>query len=351
MELKLGILGYGGMGNWHANNAPLVDGVSVVAVHDIDKTRLEEGKKNGFKTYEDRSDFLADKDINFVLIATPNNIHKDFAIEAMRAGKHVICEKPVTLDVRELDEIIAISKETGKIFTVHHNRRWDTDYRVMRAAIEGKMIGNAYTIESYVFGNNGKIYGWRTKPEFGGGMVLDWGVHLLDHFTFMYPDKKITSVYAQLFSVINKEVEDLIKVDLRFEDGPAVHVEIGTFGLVKRPRFMAYGDLGTLKVDDFSGDSGMIKVLKHRIDDMGRVIIDTPAGPTRTMAPQPEECFMEQNLPKITKPWPNLYGNLVNVLNGKEELYVTPESVRRTMLLIEAVFESARLNETIKLNL
>lgn len=351
MELKLGILGYGGMGNWHANNAPLIDGVSVVAVHDIDKERLDDAKNKGFKAYEDRSEFLSDQEINFVLIATPNQVHKDYAIEALRAGKHVICEKPVTLSVKELDEIIDASKKTGKIFTIHHNRRWDIDYRVLRKAIEDKMIGNVYTIESHVFGNNGQIYGWRTKPEFGGGMVLDWGVHLLDHFTFMYPDKKIVSVYAQLFSIINKEVEDLVKVDLRFEDGPAVHVEIGTFGLVKRPRFMAYGDLGTMKIDDFSGESGKIKVLKHRIDEMGKVIIDTPAGPTRTMAPQPEECFIEKGLPKIAKPWPNLYGNLVNVINGKEELYVTPESAKRTMLLIESVFESARLNQAIKLNI
>jgi predicted dehydrogenase len=323
----------------------------VAAVHDIDEQRLEDAKSKGLKTYENRSEFLADEEINFVLIATPNHIHKDYAIEALRAGKHVICEKPVTLSVKELDEIIEVSKETGNIFTVHHNRRWDTDYRVLREAVEDNMIGNVYTIESHVFGNNGQIYGWRTRPEYGGGMVLDWGVHLLDHFTFMYPDKKIVSVYAQLFSVINKEVEDLIKVDLRFEDGPAVHVEIGTFGLVKRPRFMAYGDLGTMKIDDFSGENGNIKVLKHRIDEMGKVIIDTPAGPTRTMAPQPEECFMEKELPKIKKPWPNLYGNLVNVINGKEELYVKPESARRTMLLIEAVFESARQNQAIKLNI
>ena len=351
MKLKLGILGYGGMGNWHANNAPLIEGVEVISVHDIDPQRLEDAKAKGFKAYENRSDFMADDEINFVLIATPNHIHKDFAIQAMQAGKHVMCEKPVTLNVSELDEIIEVSKKTGKIFTVHHNRRWDSDYRVMREAVEKNLVGKAYTIESYVFGNNGQIYGWRTKPEYGGGMVLDWGVHLLDHFTFMYSDKKIESVYAQLFSLINHEVEDLIKVDLRFQDGPAVHVEIGTFGLVNRPRFMVYGDMGSLKIDDFSGEKGQIKVLSHRLDEMGRVIIDTPAGPTRTMAPQPEECFMEIPLPKIEKPWPNLYGNLVNVLNGKEELYVKPESAKRTMQLIEAVFKSAKSNQTIKLDI
>ncbi len=351
MKLKLGILGYGGMGNWHAKNAPKVEGVELIAMHDIDEERINDAREKGIKAYEELDDFLRDDEINFVLVATSNDVHKDLSIKAMQAGKHVMCEKPVTLSVAELDEIIAVSKETGRIFTVHQNRRWDTDYRVMREIVEQNMVGKIYNIESRVHGNNGKIYGWRTNPEAGGGMVYDWGVHLMDHFTFMYPDKKIASVYAQLFSLINEDVDDLFKVEVKFEDGLCVHVQVGTFGLVPQPRFLIYGDLGTAAINDFSGEDGKIKVLKHRIDEMGKVIIDTPAGPTRTMAPQPEECFMEKPLPSITKPWPNLYGNLVNVLNNKEELYVTPESVRRTMRLIEAVFESARLNETIKLNL
>ncbi len=351
MTIKMGILGFGGMGNWHANNAPKVAGVEMVSVHDIDKQRLEDGRKMGFKAFESRQAFLADEDINFVLIATPNHVHKEYAIEALRAGKNVMCEKPVTLSVAELDEIITVAEETGKLFTVHQNRRWDKDYQVMRKVIENKMIGKVYSIESRVYGNNGQIYGWRTKPEFGGGMVLDWGVHLLDHFTFMFPDKKIVSVYTQLHSVINEEVDDFFKVELRFEDGLSAHVEVGTFGLLKMPRWYAYGDLGTMIIDDFSGESGNIKVLKHRIDDMGKVIIDTPAGPTRTMAPQPEDCFQMVDLPKVEKDWTSLYMNLVATLKGEEKLIVTPQTVRRTMLLIEAVFESARLGKSVDLNL
>lgn len=351
MTIKLGILGFGGMGNWHANNAPTVDGVEVVAVHDIDPQRLEDAKKMGFKAYSDRKEFLADENMNFVLVSTPNQFHKDYSIEALRAGKNVMSEKPVTLCVKELDEIIAVADTTDKIFTVHQNRRWDKDYQAMRKVVENNMIGNVYSIESKVYGNNGKIYGWRTKPEFGGGMVLDWGVHLLDHFTFMFPNKKIVSVYAQLFSVVNPEVDDLFKVELRFEDGLSVHVQVGTFSLVKQPRFFAYGDLGTMVIDDFTGENGMVKVLKHRIDEMGQVIIDTPAGPTRTMAPQPEECFMEMELPKVDEDWRSLYKNLVGVLKGEAELIVTPKTVRRTMSLIEAVFESAKTNQVVKLDL
>lgn len=349
--IKLGILGYGGMGNWHANNAPKLDEVELVAIHDIDPARIADAREKGIKAYESRADFLADEEINLVLIATPNEVHAPYSIEAMRAGKHVMCEKPVTLDVRELDEIIAVSEETGQLFTVHQNRRWDNDYLVLREALENRMIGKVHTIESRVYGNNGQIYGWRAKPEFGGGMVYDWGVHLMDHFTFMYPDRKIQSVYGQLFSLINPDVDDLFKVEIRFEDGLAVHVEVGTFGLVEMPRFFALGDLGSLKIDDFSGESGTIKVLKHRIDEMGQVIIDTPAGPTRTMAPQPEECFEIKELPKKKARSCEAYRNVAGVLSGTEELVVTPASVKRTMILIEAVFESAQKNQAIELNI
>ncbi|MCK5129607.1 MAG: Gfo/Idh/MocA family oxidoreductase, partial [Clostridiales bacterium] len=307
MTIKMGILGFGGMGNWHANNAPKIEGVEIISVHDIDEKRLDDAKKKGLKSFENRSDFLADDDINFVLIATPNHLHKDYAIEALKAGKNVMCEKPVTLSVSELDEIIEVSKKEGKLFTVHHNRRWDKDYRVMRKVIESNIIGKVHSIESKVHGNNGQIYGWRQKPEYGGGMVLDWGVHLLDHFTFMYPNNKIISVYAQTFSIINPCVDDLFKVELRFEDGLSVHVQVGTFGLIKQPRFIAYGDLGTMIINDFSGEKGEIKLLSHHINEMGKVIIDTPAGPTRTMAPQPEEYYKELNLPEVVNDLSELY--------------------------------------------
>ena len=104
-------------------------------------------------------------------------------------------------------------------------------------------------------------------------------------------------------------------------------------------------------IDDFSGEKGKIKVLSHRIDDMGKVIIDTPAGPTRTMAPQPEECFMESELPDVGDNTDTLYNNLVDVMNGRTELIVTPETVKRTMLVIEAVFESARENAAITVDI
>ncbi|MCK5129839.1 MAG: hypothetical protein KAQ68_08310, partial [Clostridiales bacterium] len=93
------------------------------------------------------------------------------------------------------------------------------------------------------------------------------------------------------------------------------------------------------------------KLLSHHINEMGKVIIDTPAGPTRTMAPQPEEYYKELNLPEVVNDLSELYENLVNVIGGIEELIINHQTVRRTMLLIEAVFESAKNNIVVKTNI
>lgn len=351
MDIKLGILGFGGMGNWHANNASEVEGISIISVHDIDRSRLEDAEKAGYKSFKKRKEFLADPDINFVLVSVPNYLHKEYCIAALKAGKNVICEKPVTMNVSDFDEVMEAAQQENKLFTVHHNRRWDKDYLIMKKVVEDNLIGKTYSIESKVYGNNGKMYGWRRKHEFGGGLLPDWGVHLLDQFTFMFPDKKIKSVFAQTFSVINPEVEDLFKIELMFEGGPSVHIQVGTFSLVKQPRFYAYGDKGTMIIDDFSATSGCIKILNHRIDDMGKVIINTSAGPSRTMAPQPDECYSLLDFPEVEGDKIGFYKNLIRSLNKKEDLVVTPETVRRTMLALEAANQSAETKKSVSVNI
>ena len=97
----------------------------------------------------------------------------------MRAGKQVISEKPVTLNAAELEEIIAVSKETGRLFSIHQNRRWDKDYRIIKRIYDEKLLGTPYFIESKVQGSRQAMHGWRGHKQNGGGMLLDWGVQFL----------------------------------------------------------------------------------------------------------------------------------------------------------------------------
>ena len=107
------------------------------------------------------------------------------AIAALEAGKNVICEKPVALSSEDLAEMIAASEKAGKLFTVHQNRRWDRDFRMIMNTLKAGKIGSPYTIESRVHGQNGVMHGWRAYKVAGGGMLLDWGVHMIDQLLFM----------------------------------------------------------------------------------------------------------------------------------------------------------------------
>ena len=150
---NLGIIGYGGMAGNH--NRQLFKGnvrVKIKGVYDIDESRLEVAKEQGHIAYSSKEELLADKDIDIVLVATTNETHAELAIEALRAGKHVICEKPVTMSSAELEDIIAVAKECGKIFTVDQNRRVNRDFVNVWRTIDSGVIGKPYVIEFRVEG-------------------------------------------------------------------------------------------------------------------------------------------------------------------------------------------------------
>ena len=84
------------------------------------------------------------------------------------------------MSVAEYDEMVAACEENGVIFTVHQQRRWDKDYRIMKEVYDKSMVGDMYIIKSQLYGVNGNMHDWHIYPEMGGGMLYDWGVHLID---------------------------------------------------------------------------------------------------------------------------------------------------------------------------
>ena len=158
--------------------------------------------------YGSEEEMLSDPDIDVVLIATPNDCHKPIAIRAMHAGKNVISEKPVTLSSSDLQEMVNVAKETGKFLTVHQNRRWDDDFPDHTKACRGAEAGACLPDRKPCAWFKGIPGDWRKEKIHGGGMVLDWGVHLLDQILYLYGDRKIETVYASLTHITNQEVDD-----------------------------------------------------------------------------------------------------------------------------------------------
>lgn len=342
MAYGLGIIGFGGMGGWHQQNlAQRVPRIRVKGVFDVQEGALEKARGLGLAAYASQEALLADPEIELVTIATPNNFHRDIAIAALRAGKHVISEKPVTLNAAELEEIIAASQEAGRLFSVHQNRRWDRDYRIVRQALDSGTIGAPYFIESKVQGSRRAMHGWRGYKVNGGGMLLDWGVHLIDQIMDMIPSP-VVSVDAHLLSIFTPEVDDNIKLLLRFENGVSALLEMATNCLLPAPRWHVTCQEGTLTIDDWSC-KGSIKQLRQEgemawEDD----IVYTEAGPTRTMAPRPAHTTVELPLPQVEADWSEYYNNIADVLDGTAELIVRPEQALRVMRVIDLLFESER---------
>ena len=346
MNVKLGILGFGGMGKWHEENARRVEQIEIIASCDIKEEKRKESEARGVKSYEFVDDFLANSDINTVLITVPNHLHKEMAIKAARAGKNIICEKPAALNLKELDEMTQVAKENNVIFTVHQNRRWDKDLQIVKKAYDEGMLGEIYTIESKLHTANGRIHEWHLYKKYGGGMMYDWGVHLIDQFLFMV-DSKVISVFADIKSIINDEVDDYFKIILKFENGITAHAELGTYFLKYQPRWLVAGNRGTMVINTFACD-GEIMRTSQLLDKLPAAIAETEAGPTRQFAPAPAGDLYSDPLPEVKTQWTDFYKNFVQVLNGKEELKIKIPEVRRVLALMEAAFKSSETNKSVE---
>ena len=345
MQHNLAIIGFGGMGSFHYKKLLKDQEIVCTGVWDIKPERREYAESLGLHVYTSLEDLLADDSIEIVLIATPNDVHHPIAIAALQAGKHVICEKPVTLNAKLLTEMLEAADAAGKLLTVHQNRRWDRGYRIVHQILGEGILGDVYRIESRVHGAHGIPGDWRQDPKQGGGMVYDWGIHLLDQAVMLFPEAKITSVYATLNHVTNEQTDDGFFIDLLFDNGIHYIVEVGTSHFITLPRWMVMGRDGTMLLDNW-GLEGKI-VCAHGEDDKDVVPVVTAAGLTKTMAPRREETIQTLDIPDI---WPDLgeyYRNITAVLEGRESPIVTPEQMLRVMRLIDTVFEAARVGQAL----
>jgi len=349
MISKMAIIGYGGMGGWHhqclQKNVPEI---TVTGAYDLRKEALEKAAQAGLRTYRKLEDVLNDSKIDIVLIATPNDVHKTLSIAALEAGKHVICEKPVTMNTVELEEIAPVAKKANKLFSIHHNRRWDKDFLTAKKILADNMIGKPYYIETRVQGARRNMHGWRGYAINGGGMVLDWGIHLLDQLLFLI-ESPVVSVDAHLLCVFSSEVEDNFKAFLRFANGISALVEISTNCFIFQPRWHISCESGTAIIHNFSCEGEIIKIINDEEMSWADEIVYTAAGPTRTMAPRPSHTMETLPLPQITEDFGNYhdntspyYKNIVQVLKGEASPIVTITQALRVMKLVDLIFKCAQ---------
>lgn len=339
------LIGYGGMGRWHVRSLQSMPELfTVCGIYDIDEEKRIQAEKDGLHAYPTLEALLADEKIELVTIATPNDCHRPLAIAAMEHGKHVISEKPVTLSSLDLQAMIDAAREYHRIFSVHQNRRWDEDFLVMKKIYEENTLGRVFNIESRVHGSRGVPGDWRNRLLPGGGMILDWGVHLLDQILQMVKEDVI-SVYNINSHVTNDEVDDGFKAIITFASGLTAHVEVGTSNFINMPRWYMQGENGTAIIHDWALNGEIVMVSDWENRDAVPVV--TAAGLTKTMAPRTDDTIQHYPLPRVESDVKDYYRNLRKAIRGEEKQLVTHPQMMRVMRLMEALMLSAQRNEVI----
>lgn len=335
--VPVAIVGYGGMGAWHADRLDECIGLECAGIVDVRQCRMDLAKEKGRRVYKDLEELIADEGVKLVTVATPNHLHKEICCRLMEGGKNVICEKPVAMNSAELQEMIDTSKRCGVFFTVHQNRRWDKDYLIVKKLKDENTLGRIFRIESRTHGSRGIPGDWRNKKQYGGGMLFDWGVHLLDQLLMMLPNR-ILSVYAQMTNVTNEDCDDGFTAQITFEGDVCVECQVSTSNFISLPRWYVLGENGTAVIENFNLDGKIVMVSDWENRDA--VPVNTAAGLTKTMAPRTDDTIREYPLPTVESDIHNYYYNMANVVRGTELPIVKHHEVMRVFRLMEAIIES-----------
>ncbi|RFZ78903.1 gfo/Idh/MocA family oxidoreductase [Lacrimispora amygdalina] len=346
-KLHIALIGYGGMGSWHARMLNEIPETSLCGIWDIDPDRREAAAAAGIHVYESQQELLNDITVEAVTIATPNDTHLPVALAVMSAGKHVVCEKPVALNREELAQMTDYSRKMGVLFTVHQNRRWDEDYLIIKQLYDRQSLGRIFNIESRVHGSRGIPGDWRNQKQHGGGMVLDWGVHLLDQMNMMLGSRKPLSVFAQLTNVTNEAVDDGFRALFQFDDQLTFLVEVGTSNFISMPRWYLQGENGTAVIHDWKLNGEIVMVSDWEKRDAVPVV--TAAGLTKTMAPRTDETVKKYPLPEVHSDIRDFYRNVNACIHEGAKPLIQLDEVMEVMHIMEAVFRSAEQNSVVYL--
>jgi len=351
--MDIGIIGFGYMGKWHYNQLKKNSIVNDIYIYDNDLNIKISAQQYDVIVCDNLECIMSKKLINTIIIATPNDSHALYIEMALQNNKNVICEKPVTLNFDALVRLEHLSKKKGLIFTVHQNRRWDIDFLTIQKSLQNGALGNPVSIESRVYAQRGIMYGWRAREECGGGMLLDWGVHLIDQMLLLQ-DRAVTSIYANLKSVMTETVDDYFSIKLKFDNGTTGLVEAGTFALRKLPRWFIYGDNGTLVIDDFDCKNGGITYLKSYCTNQLIVdnVVDNVVGTSRLLHPISPQQTKNIRFPLDIESLDNIfYDNFFKAIQGLTSIYIQLSQIKRVMKIIDLAKIAAEKNEVIKTNI
>ena len=325
-DIKVGVVGYGGaynMGRAHLQEMRKA-GMTPTAVAEIDPARLAVASQDfqGIETYSSLSAMLNKSAVDLVTIITPHNTHAPLALRALKAGRHVVCEKPMAIKTAECDAMIAAARKSGVVLSTYHNRHWDGPIMNAVEHIRSGMIGDVVRVEARWGSRNKPGDWWRTSKTISGGILYDWGVHLLEYsLQIIRSDIVEISGYAKTGYWASQTKwkkdcnEDEAFASVRFRDGQWLTLLISTLDSNSRRGFLEITGTEGSYVLDWTFN----ECLRQNGADTKIQRLRNPAG----------------------EGW-RFYQNIADHLTKGAKLVITPEWARRPIHILELADLSAR---------
>lgn len=225
-RLGMGVIGCGGIAQAaHLPSIAQNPRARLIAVADIDLDRAKAtAAQYGGQAYRDYHDLLANPDVEAVTVATPAALHAAPVIAAARAGKHILCEKPLATNIADADAMVAASDEAGVKLTIGYQTRFGTVWPLVKQIVADGLLGQVMGMHITGVGPSGHGAAWFLKKDLaGGGILMDWGIYTA--FSILYWLGPVTRVYATTATFRTEvEVRGELLTDLDVEDTAAVHM-------------------------------------------------------------------------------------------------------------------------------
>ncbi len=353
---KVAIIGCGGIAN--GSHAPSLKRLQeegaceVIACVDVNAAAAQRMADtfNIPRVFTDFHELLALDELDGVSVATPPFVHRDATVAALRAGKHVLCEKPMAMNVAEAKEMLAVARETGNILTIGHGGRFSAAAQAIHDRVEAGDLGEIYYGKAAALRKRGVPSRgvFTVKKLNGGGPLIDIGVHALDLTLWLMGSPRPVGVYGATYdklahrpgiaaqnSLFNwgpfdpqkYDVEDLCAGFVRFDNGATLFLE--TSWLINQPeaevrRNEVYGTAGSASTNPF------------------HILVDTGDGPKDVAPEVPSGRDGQQgNFLRFKR--------FLDCIEGRAEPLVKPEESLDVQRIIDALYQSGETGKLVEI--
>lgn len=346
-KIKVAIVGYGKRGKTHLRNYLKINGVEVVAICDVNKNIT---LNHGVKCYQNFKKMIDSERIDAISICVPTNEHYPITLYCLKKRIHVLCEKPITLSLKEAKELSRVAQKNNSILQVGYHLKFDNLINKLKSVIDSNELGKIFMIRARQAHNWGglKPFGWLLdRSKSGGGTIIDNASHYLNLFEYLLGNIKEIHAFSNNLS-FKRGVEDNAIITMKFKTGVLGEIETSWQDSSGRNnQLLIYGDKATAEYKETNIER-MLEIKKYiqDKDEWNRLIRENIYLPKGI-----EQLSKNNNIDSNKR---LLFESTENMLNFFIDLTRKPtvnilNNLTRTQKLIDSVYKSIVNKRVIKI--